>query len=214
MPVVIFLFSFPCWHNKQDEKKTSKKSKAKNFELIDHNTITERHLNESKVHFSKRGTTILSNNFTEAIPGSIQWLFIIHSLNDKRSSGRFTCDKYTYVSALMKKKIRHFCWLIKSCQYRRSRDTNKKIEKYGICDKNLLWFKSYLSNRKQHIEYKDDFNKQKSTDLLQLECGVPQSSILGPLLFLIYTKNLSLVTKYLSSIIFAETPICFILPRV
>ena len=114
LPVVIFLFSFPCWHNKQDEKKTSKKSKAKNFELIDHNTITERHLNESKLHFNKRGTTILSNNFTETIPDLIQWLSIIHSLNDRRGSGRFTGDKYTDVSALMKKKLGIFVDLSKA----------------------------------------------------------------------------------------------------
>ena len=44
-----------------------------NFELINHeNTITERHLNGSKLHLNKRGTTILSNNFTEAISNSIQ----------------------------------------------------------------------------------------------------------------------------------------------
>ena len=42
-------------------------------ELINHeNTITERHLNGSKLHFNKTGTTILSNNFTEAISNSIQ----------------------------------------------------------------------------------------------------------------------------------------------
>ena len=43
------------------------------FELINHeNTVTERHLNGSKLHLNKRGTTILSNNFTEAISNSIQ----------------------------------------------------------------------------------------------------------------------------------------------
>ena len=59
----------------------------------------------------------------------------------------------------------------------------KKLENYGICGKNLLWFKSYLSNRKQYLEYKDNFNEQKTTNLLQIKCGVPQGSILGPLLF-------------------------------
>ena len=54
---------------------------------------------------------------------------------------------------------------------------------YGICSKNLLWFKNYLLNRKQYIEYRDDFNKQKSTNLLQLKCGVRQGSVLGPLVF-------------------------------
>ena len=45
----------------------------KNFELINHeNTSTERHLNGSKLHLNKRGTAILSNNFTEPISNSVQ----------------------------------------------------------------------------------------------------------------------------------------------
>ena len=47
-------------------------SQGKNFEMINHeNTITERHLNGSKLHLNKRGTTVLSNSFTEVISNSI-----------------------------------------------------------------------------------------------------------------------------------------------
>ena len=49
-----------------------------------------------------------------------------------------------------------------------------KLQNYGICSKNLLWFKSYLSNRKRYLEYKDIFYEQKSTNLLQIKCGVPR----------------------------------------
>ena len=87
-----------------------------------------------------------------------------------------------------------------------------KLENYGICGKNLLWLKSYLSNRKQYLEYKYDFNEQKPTNLLQIKCGVPQGSIFSPIFFLICVNDLhnlhnlhkSLVSKFFSPIIFAD----------
>ena len=54
----------------------------------------------------------------------------------------------------------------------------KKLEHYGIRDNMLDWFQSYLSDRKQYV----DING-KSSDLLDITCGVPQGSVLGPLLF-------------------------------
>ena len=68
----------------------------------------------------------------------------------------------------------------------------------------MLWFKSYLSNRKQYLKYKDNLNEQKSTKLLKIKCGVSQGSILGRLLFLVYINDLSLASKFLSPIMFAD----------
>ena len=62
----------------------------------------------------------------------------------------------------------------------------KKLEHYGIEGIPLQLFKNYLTNRKQYVK----FNDIKS-DLLQIKTGVPQGSILGPLLFIIYINDFS-----------------------
>ena len=70
---------------------------------------------------------------------------------------------------------------------------------YGIENNNLKWFQSYLSNRKQFIKFNNE-----STNLEIIRCGIPQGSILGPLLFLIFVNDLQKSTNFLDPIIFAE----------
>ena len=55
-----------------------------------------------------------------------------------------------------------------------------KLENYGVKGTNLLWFKSYLENRKHFIAYEN-----LSISHISISCGMPQGSILGPLLFLV-----------------------------
>ena len=74
-----------------------------------------------------------------------------------------------------------------------------KLEQYGIRGTPLAWFSDYLKNRKQYTE----FENHKS-DILNLQCGVPQGSILGPLLFLIYINDITHVSPHLSYILFAD----------
>ena len=61
----------------------------------------------------------------------------------------------------------------------------KKLQYYGIKGKNLSWFESYLTGRKQYINFEINDTNGK-TDLLKMICGVPQKLILRPLLVMIY----------------------------
>ena len=55
--------------------------------------------------------------------------------------------------------------------------------KFAIRGKALQWFKSYLSQRSQFVRI--DLDKSLSHEL---NCGVPQGSVLGPVLYLLYTS--------------------------
>ena len=64
-------------------------------------------------------------------------------------------------------------------------------ERFGIIGNALEWFRSYLFNRHQVVKV----NSHESTSR-ELRCGVPQGSVLGPILFLLYTSPLGDVLKY------------------
>ena len=73
-----------------------------------------------------------------------------------------------------------------------------KLDHYGVKDNAYQWFRSYLADRKQRVKFQGCLSDEKTINI-----GVPQGSILGPILFLIYFQDICTVSDG-NEIIFAD----------
>ena len=98
-----------------------------------------------------------------------------------------------------------FCDISKAFDRVWHRGLIAKLHHYGICGSLLEWFKSYLANRLQRVVLPGGKSEWK-----EIKAGVPQGSILGPLLFNIYINDI--VCDIQSSIrLFADDTTLYIL---
>ena len=75
----------------------------------------------------------------------------------------------------------------------------EKLNHYGVRGVAENWIKSYLSGRNQFVKL-----GECSSDVIQISCGVPQGSVLGPKLFILYINDICNVSKLLKFILFAD----------
>ena len=74
-----------------------------------------------------------------------------------------------------------------------------KLNHYGIRGPALNWLKSYLSYRKQYVSVNNS-----DSGILDIAYGVPQGSILGPLLFIIYINDIPEIASFAKFILYAD----------
>lgn len=74
-----------------------------------------------------------------------------------------------------------------------------KLEHYGFRGIVLDWFRNYLCNRRQFVSYNSCISQERD-----ITCGVPQGSILGPLLFILYVNDITYTSNALQFILFAD----------
>lgn len=79
-----------------------------------------------------------------------------------------------------------------------------KLKLYGLSEETYAWFKTYLTQRRQFVSISDI-----KSNLKPITCGVPQGSILGPLLFLLFINDLPLYTEGVNAELYADDTTLF-----
>ena len=81
----------------------------------------------------------------------------------------------------------------------------RKLEYYGFRANTLMWFESYLKNRKQYVSI-----RQQCSDMYELKWGIPQGGTLAPILFILFINDITSSSEKFDFSIYADDT-CLIL---
>ena len=123
------------------------------------------HLIKNNILYSKQFGSQKGHSTEHAI------IQLIDQINNNFENSEFTIGVFMYLSKAFD-TVNHRILL-------------KKLIHYGVNGNNVRWFKTYLTNRKQFRSFNN-----KNTNFSNITCGVPQGSIFGTLLILIYVNGL------------------------
>ena len=151
--------------------------------------------------FSKILEKIVSNRLTSFLDSNNLITNCQYGFRKKHSTTHPLIHFLNHVSTSLDKKLHTIAIF---CDLRKAFDTVNhsillsKLKKLGVRGVELQWFKNYLSDRKQLVHVNGS-----NSSLLDILIGVPQGSILGPLLFLIYINDFP-NCSYLLALLFAD----------
>lgn len=86
----------------------------------------------------------------------------------------------------------------------------KKLEKFGICEIVLKWFKNYFQNRSHFTKIMGKNGEEVKSSTIETNFGVQQGSILGPLLFILFVNDIDGIFNFCSIHMFADDILLFL----
>jgi len=84
----------------------------------------------------------------------------------------------------------------------------EKLSIYGCSEQSMKWFQSYLTERFQCVSLKNTYS-----EYMPVSCGVPQGSIIGPLMFILFVNDLPLCFSHCNAGLYADDTSAYVIDK-